>query len=99
VTLDELRQLVEGVRFIETMMRHPLDKDVVAQEMAPLRNLFTKSVVAKLDLPAGTVLRGEHLVVKKPGTGIPAARLPELVGRTLRRSVAADQLVLDIDVI
>jgi N-acetylneuraminate synthase len=99
VTLDELRQLVQGVRFIETMMRHPLDKDVVAQEMAPLRNLFTKSVVAKLDLPAGTVLRGEHLVVKKPGTGIPAARLPELVGRTLRRSVAADQLVLDIDVI
>jgi len=99
VTLDELRQLVQGVRFIETIMAHPFDKDAMAHEMAPLRKLFTKSVVAKVDLPAGTVLREDDLVVKKPGTGIPAARLPELVGRTLRRPVVADQLLLEADVI
>ena len=98
VTLDELRQLVQGIRFVETMLAHPFDKDAMAHELAPLRGLFTKSVVAKLDLPAGTVLTGDHLVVKKPGTGIPAARLPDLVGKTLRRSVVADQLLLDADV-
>jgi sialic acid synthase SpsE len=42
-------------------------------------------------LLAGTVLRAEHLTVKKPGTGIPAARLSELLGRTLRCTVARDQ--------
>jgi sialic acid synthase SpsE len=61
--------------------------------MMPLRHLFTKSVVARVDLPAGTVLRTEHMTVKKPGTGIPAARLSTLLGRTLRCDVARDQLL------
>ena len=93
VTTSELRQLVEGVRFIEKMRANPIDKDAVAQEMTPLRDLFMKSVVARGDLPAGTVLRREHLTVKKPGTGIPASRLHEVVGRQLRRSVKADDLL------
>ena len=93
VTTSELRQLVEGVRFIEKMKANPVDKDAMAQEMAPLRELFTKSVVARVDLSAGTMLREEHLTVKKPGTGIPADRLHEAVGRRLRRSVKADELL------
>ena len=52
-------QLVEGVRFIEAMRAHPVDKDADrARELAPLRALFTKSVVAaRATLPAGTVLQ------------------------------------------
>ena len=66
-------------------------------EMAPLRAIFTKSVVARVDLPAGTVLTEEHLATKKPGTGIPAARLAEVVGRTLRRPIKTDQLLQERD--
>ena len=50
ITLDELRQLVDGVRFIMAMVRNPLDKDVVAEEMQPLRNVFMKSVVVTQNL-------------------------------------------------
>lgn len=97
VTPDELRQLVEGVRFIERMQASPVDKDAAAREMQPLRDIFTRSLVARLALPAGTVLREDHLAVKKPGTGIPARRLQELVGRRLRRAIAADELLRDDD--
>jgi N-acetylneuraminate synthase len=97
VTTKELRQLVEGIRFIEKMMAHPMDKDLSAEETAPLRDLFTKSIVTRTDLPAGTVLREEHLTVKKPGTGIPATRLREIVGSRLRRSIKADQLLREKD--
>lgn len=93
VTTAELRQLVEGIRFIEEMVAHPVDKDEMAREAAPLRGLFTKSIVAREDLPAGLVLGEEHLALKKPGTGLPAARLPQLLGRRLRRSLRADQLL------
>jgi N-acetylneuraminate synthase len=93
ITTAELRQLVDGVRFIERMLSNPLDKDRMSEEMEPLRQLFTKSVVARVDIPAGTVLREEHLIVKKPGSGIPAARLPELVGARTTRALQADQLV------
>ncbi|HEX6966022.1 MAG TPA: N-acetylneuraminate synthase family protein [Gemmatimonadaceae bacterium] len=97
ITTGELAQLVGGVRFIETMLAHPVDKNRVSGEMAPLRDLFTKSVVARVGIPAGTVLRAEHLAAKKPGTGIPAARLPELIGARVVREIEADELLCDAD--
>jgi N-acetylneuraminate synthase len=93
ITTSELRQLVEGVRFIEKMRASPVNKELMAQEMVELRRTFTKSVVIRRDLPVGTVLREEHLTVKKPGTGIPAECLPEVIGRRLTRPVMAGRLL------
>jgi N,N'-diacetyllegionaminate synthase len=99
VTTTELRQLVDGIRFIEEMTAHPLDKDNFATEMKPLRELFTKSVVARFDLPKGTTLRWEDLAVKKPGTGIPASHLQRVIGHTLGRSVKADETLHESDLL
>ena len=95
----ELRQLVEGVRAIRRMTENPVQKDVLAAEAEPVRAIFMKSVVARQALPAGTILRAADLAAKKPGTGIPAERLPELVGRTLRCKVEADQLLQEADLL
>ena len=98
VTTGELRQLVEGVRFIERMRANPVDKEASARDAEPLRRLFTRSVVACRALPAGTVLAAADLAIKKPGTGLPPERLADLIGRTLRRPVEADQLLATDDV-
>ena len=98
VTTNELRQLVDGIRFIERMRAHPIDKDASAQETAPLRKLFTRSLVASADLPAGTVLSREHLVIKKPGTGLAPDRLEDIIGRRLVRPVAVDQVLAAEDI-
>jgi len=93
VTTGELRQLVDGVRFIETMRAHPADKTQPPAAAAALRAIFMKSVVAARDLPAGTTLGPDDLATKKPGAGIPARELPSLIGRRLRRAVARDTLL------
>ena len=93
ITTGELRQLVEGIRFIERMRATPCDKEALPDAVTSLRDIFMKSVVAGNDLEAGTVLRLEHLTTKKPGTGIPARDCYTLVGRRLRRSVARDALL------
>ncbi len=98
VTAAELRQLVDGVRFIERMQASPVDKDASAEETAPLRRLFTRSLVARAALPAGTVLGREHLAIKKPGTGLPPARMDEVVGRRLLRQVQVDQVLVAEDI-
>lgn len=98
VTTQELRQLVDGIRFIERMRAHPLDKNASAEETAPLRKLFTRSLVANTDLPAGTVISREHVAVKKPGTGLAPDRLEEIIGRRLARPVTADQVLAAEDI-
>jgi N-acetylneuraminate synthase len=98
VTTAELAQLVDGIRFLERALASPVDKDTVARELADVRALFTRSVVASGDLAAGTVLEEDHLALKKPAGGLPPQRLPELVGRRLRRDVAADERLGEDDV-
>ena len=98
VTTSELKDLMTGIRFIERMRANPLDKDESAAQTAPLRRLFTRSVVVTQALPSGAVLERRQLAVKKPGTGLSPDRLDEVVGRRLRRSVEADHVLTADDV-
>lgn len=97
VTPAELRHLVDGIRFIESMRAHPVDKNEAAQDAAPFRALFTRSIAARVDLPAGSVLAQEHLAFRKPGTGIAPSRQPLVIGRRLKRAVRAHTLVREED--
>ena len=99
VTFGELSQIVEGIGFVETARRHPLDKDGQACELEDLRTIFTKSIVAATDLGVRTVLAAEHLCLKKPGSGLPATHLNDVIGRTLKRDVAKDALLSKNDFI
>ena len=99
LTTDELRHLIEGVRFIEKVRDNPVDKDAMAEELMPLRQAFFKSVVARSDLPEGTILEPDHLTIKKPGTGIPADQFGMVIGRRLRRAVRKDELIQEEDLV
>ena len=55
-----------------------------------MKTIFEKSVVSTVDIPAGTLLSAGMLAVKKPGTGIPARRLREIVGCRVVRDVRKD---------
>lgn len=93
VTTADLKRLVEGIRLIERSLSHPVEKNVEAECANELRVLFGKSVVAARDMPAGTLIKESDLVFKKPGTGIPAAKVELLLGARLVRPVMADTLI------
>ncbi len=98
LTTAELRQLVEGVRFIERTLAHPVDKDANAAEMEKMRRTFGKALVARHDLPAGHVLTRADLTARKPASaGIPVASRDEVLGRALRRAVDAGQFIREED--
>jgi N,N'-diacetyllegionaminate synthase len=97
LTIEELAELVRGVRFVETALANPVGVEK-ADVRRPIRALFTRSVALVRPLPAGHVLTGSDLTMKKPGTGIPAEHLGSLVGRRLRWDVPADRLLREDDV-
>jgi N,N'-diacetyllegionaminate synthase len=94
----ELEELVDGVREIAAILAAPVDKDAAAGGLVEMKRIFEKSVVAVTDIPAGATLQREMLGAKKPGTGIPARRLPELVGRRAAAHIAADTVLTEAHV-
>lgn len=61
---------------------HPVEEDV--------RRVARKSVVAACDIPAGATITADMLTAKRPGDGIPADRVTDVVGRCTRAAIAAD---------
>jgi N-acetylneuraminate synthase len=87
----ELAELVQGIRSIEQALGDG-DKTPRQAELGN-RDVARKSVVAARPIPAGTVLGLADLCVKRPGTGIPPARIWDLIGRKADRAYRADEAI------
>src|SRR5437763_4149756 len=94
----ELEELVDGIREISEILASPVDKDAQAGALAEMKRIFEKSAVAIREIAAGAVIERDMLAAKKPGTGIPARRIDELVGMRARRHIAADTVLTEDDV-
>jgi N,N'-diacetyllegionaminate synthase len=79
------------------LMRGPIRKAPLAVEAAVHRET-RQSVVAARGLRAGEVIAAADIVIKRPGTGIPAALVEAIIGRRMIRNVAADQVLTWQDV-
>ena len=94
---QDFATLVRGIRAIETMLANTVDKDA-AERFIVMKEIFEKSVVSLVDIPPGATITREMVGVKKPGTGVPAARLDEVVGRRTTRFIRADSLLMPADI-
>jgi N-acetylneuraminate synthase/N,N'-diacetyllegionaminate synthase len=88
------QQFAEYVRMIRLArrLRGGAGKRVLAIEQ-DVRTVSRQSLVLACDLRAGQVIRQEHLTVQRPGTGIPAARISEAVGRKVHQPVKAGAML------
>ncbi len=93
----ELTGLVQGIRAIERILASPVDKDAMLERLRNMKEIFQKSVVALMDIPTGTVITSEMVGLKKPGTGIPASRLQEIIGQRVCRNISRDSLLAEAD--
>ena len=83
LTIDEIQQLVEGVRSIEQSLENPVDKSNNS-EYTSLKKIFEKSLAINKNLPKGTPITFDDLEAKKPAKlGIPASRFREVIGKSL----------------
>lgn len=83
LTIDEIKQLVEGVRFIETSLQNPIDKTDNTQ-FHGLKNIFEKSLAINKDKLAGDIISIDDLEAKKPfGHGVPAKDYAGVIGKKL----------------
>jgi N-acetylneuraminate synthase/sialic acid synthase len=87
----ELARLVERIRRVEAALGTAEKR--VEPGVAANRNKLGRSLVARSDLPAGTVLHDNLLTLKSPGDGVRWFERDRLLGRRLVRDVPADCLL------
>ena len=91
-----LATMVENIRRAEAALGSA-EVRVLECEMKA-HDYARRSIVAAGNLKVGTLLTPEHLIMKRPGTGVSPTLIDAMVGRTMIRDVDEDQLVTWDDV-
>lgn len=97
LTIEEFASLVRGMNFVATSMSAEFEKERIEPAILEMRKLFTRSVVAKVDIAEGEVIAVEDLALLKPGTGLPPSSLDSIVGRRSTRQIVAGEMLKDGD--
>jgi len=88
---DELRALIAGVRVVERALGNGIKRPFPAE--ADTRTVARRSLAARADIPAGTVLQAAMLTALRPASGIPATLIGHVIGRRTRHPLAAGQFI------
>lgn len=92
-----MQKLVRDIRNAELALSGSgEDKELSAMEKLN-KQVLVKSLIAKRDLPAGTILTHEMIGVKGPGKGLSPQRIGDLLGSVLERDIKADDFFTEQD--
>lgn len=97
LTPDGFKMLSAARDVAYTVLNARVEKDAMSKDLEGVRGLFQRSLALKEDQAAGTILTADMMTLKKPGIGLPAARLESLIGKALARDVPHDRLLRDED--
>lgn len=93
LTITELQELVRGVRYVEKMTSNIVDKDLEAIKKSELKKLFGRSVFYSKNVVPGQALTMKDLILKKPAIGIEENLIEKLLGRVIKVSRSAGDLL------
>lgn len=87
LTIDETKELVEGVNFIKESIENKIDKND-NNRFSELKNIFEKSLCVNNDKKKGDLITFHDLEAKKPyGYGISAKDYKEVLGKKLTKNI------------
>lgn len=89
---SELEEMVLGIRLIEkargSSVKAPVESELEVRDVA------RRSIVAKVDIPTGTVITADMLAFKRPGTGVAPKDANILIGKVAKHNLKKDELII-----
>jgi N-acetylneuraminate synthase len=92
----EMKKMVDGCNNVQRSLGHK--ERIVSDAEYKQRENMRRSVIVTKALNAGDTLSKENLSVKRPGTGLPPEQLEMLIGKTVKKALEADTILLPEDV-
>lgn len=93
----EFGDMVEAIRHVEVALGDG-QKVPTALERDTAK-VARKSLHARYDLPAGTVLSEDGIIIARPENGLPPAMLDRVIGRELRNAIACGEPIRQDDIV
>jgi N,N'-diacetyllegionaminate synthase len=88
---QQFAEYVRAVRLAEQMKGQPGRRVLAAEE--DVRRVSRQSLVLTRPVARGEAVTEDHLTTRRPGTGIPAAELPRILGRRPGRHLEAGTML------
>ena len=99
ITPDELKVLVNGVKFLDIALANTADKTQLSASAQEMRRIFGRSIVANSDLEIGHLIQKGDLAYKKPGGGLTWKEIGLLIDHKLLKPVSRDELITEENII
>jgi N-acetylneuraminate synthase/N,N'-diacetyllegionaminate synthase len=87
----ELKEMVVAIRDVERALGDGIKKPTKEEEV--IKKIARRSVVAKGDMPKGTIITEDMLDVKRPGTGIEPEYMEWFIGKRAKEDIKKDELM------
>lgn len=88
---QDLRKFIANIDLLERILGKNKKEPLPTESQS--RKYARRSIVAKVDIPKGTVITEDMLDVKRPGTGIEAKYINLVVGRKAKKDIKKDVLL------
>ena len=88
---QELKQLKSDLAHVVKILGE--NKKQTQPSEVPVKRSARRSLVARLDISAGTVLTSEMISFKRPGTGISPAEINTVLGKPCKRDIRAEEVL------
>lgn len=93
ISFDDLNLICNVRNNVELLKKSTVNKDQISKKLYKTKKLFTKSLALNKNLKKGTIIKLNHLCLKKPGTGISQEYLNKLVGKKLKKNLSSNMLI------
>lgn len=87
LTIDELKDLVDGIRFNDEVFNNQINKNDLTEYLS-LKSIFEKSLCVNKKIPKGHILTFSDLESKKPANfGIACNEYEKVIGRSINKNM------------
>lgn len=88
---DELKQMVKNIQDVEKASGS--GEKTVTKEEKEMYEKGRRSLIAAVEIPKGTKITRDMIIIKRPGYGIKPKHLQEIIGKTAKKNIEAEQWI------
>jgi N,N'-diacetyllegionaminate synthase len=86
---EELKQMIKAIREVEKAMGD--GNKMPTEEEKQIQRVARRSIIARVNIPKGTIITEAMLGIKRPGTGVEPKYLNKVIGAVARCRIEQDE--------